>query len=309
MFANRNFASKYGLNTDKLFDVLSANIIRRRKDEVGIQLPNKTYVVHDIELPKDSEIYSQHQQIYRDQVLGALKDDDTPITLGSMFAYFHYLRMILLAPGDMPYNYYPVDPITLERSDVPIKKRLKFQGPFPKLQEAFEITCDLLDEGEPVVISSAQYNTPLTYLKDLFESIEPDDPQFVDIITGDTSHRVAEIEENFQQGRTKVLLLNSKAGAEGLNLQKTHHWPGGASHMIKLDEWWNPGVNEQVEDRLWRTGTREPVTIHQLFVENSVDVLIKDILDDKKALADEVMESESLRPTQWREKLKGIFGE
>lgn len=305
IFASRNFLQKYDLNQQSLFKILSDNIIRRRKDEVGIQLPSKSYREHIIELDKSSELGKIHKEIYDNFLLSLPEDEDTALSIGSMFGYLHYLRTVLLAPGSFKFNHYPVDPITLERSETPVIIRREFKPPYPKLDYAFELACEIMDEGEQVVITSSQYNTPLEYLKNLFTELG----HTVEQISGATSSKASQIEERFQQGETKILLLNAKAAAEGLNLQRSDMWPGGASQMIKLDEWWNPGVNLQVEDRLWRTGTKYPVLIHRLFVDHSVDQLIQEILEEKQALADEIMESENLRPRQWKDRLNKIFGE
>ncbi|MEZ4471968.1 MAG: C-terminal helicase domain-containing protein [bacterium] len=48
-----------------------------------------------------------------------------------------------------------------------------------------------------------------------------------------------------------VFLISLKAGGTGLNLT-------GADHVIHLDPWWNPAVEDQATDRAHRIGQRSP---------------------------------------------------
>ena len=49
----------------------------------------------------------------------------------------------------------------------------------------------------------------------------------------------------------RVFLLSLKAGGTGLNLT-------AANHVVHVDRWWNPAVEDQATDRAFRIGqTRE----------------------------------------------------
>ena len=54
-----------------------------------------------------------------------------------------------------------------------------------------------------------------------------------------------------------ILLVSLKAGGTGLNLT-------AASHVIHLDRWWNPAVEDQATDRAYRIGQRRTVLVHKL---------------------------------------------
>jgi SNF2 family DNA or RNA helicase len=75
----------------------------------------------------------------------------------------------------------------------------------------------------------------------------------------------------------------------GLNLQ------GACSNAIFLDLGWNPGVNEQAEDRLHRQGQKNAVTIHIIQAEDTVDAFIAMKLEEKAAMIEGVMERSELR--------------
>lgn len=290
------------VDTNKLLRAIAPNTIRRTKKEVGIQLPGKFYKVHNLLWDRASRIY----KIYKDLVEKAIFElesmgEEKFVSQTSMLALLTYSRALLLAPGTLKINTYPVDPITGDKAQAPVVEHIKFDAPLIKLDYAFELACEIMDEGEQVVIFSAQFNTPLAYFKGLFETIG----KRVGVVQGGSD--TAQLEEDFQQGKIDVLLCNLKSAAEGLNLHCGPNWPGGASQAIFLDRWYNPELNRQGEDRLHRTGTMYPVTIHQLMVEQSVDQLIEDIIQDKLANSSLITEHKALRAGDWAEKLRKLL--
>ena len=54
----------------------------------------------------------------------------------------------------------------------------------------------------------------------------------------------------------KVMLLSLGAGGVGLNLV-------GANHLFLLDMHWNPQLESQACDRIYRVGQTRPVYIHR----------------------------------------------
>jgi len=77
----------------------------------------------------------------------------------------------------------------------------------------------------------------------------------VETYTGLTSNKLRDkYVEDFQNGKIDVLILN-KAGNEGITLTK-------ASYVLFAERMWNPGQEEQAEDRVHRSGKKEPVTIY-----------------------------------------------
>ncbi len=60
-----------------------------------------------------------------------------------------------------------------------------------------------------------------------------------------------------------VMILSPKAGGVGLTLT-------AANHVIHLSRWWNPAVEDQCTDRVFRIGQNKEVTIYnpRLFIRN-----------------------------------------
>ncbi|MER7155573.1 DEAD/DEAH box helicase [Streptomyces lydicus] len=96
--------------------------------------------------------------------------------------------------------------------------------------------------------------------------------------------RREEMVRRFQQGAAPVFLLSLKAAGTGLNLTR-------ASHVVHFDRWWNPAVEAQATDRAYRIGQTQPVQVHRIITEGTVEDRIADMLSRKQRLADAVLGS------------------
>jgi SNF2 family DNA or RNA helicase len=90
--------------------------------------------------------------------------------------------------------------------------------------------------------------------------------------------------DRFQSGEVPVFILSLKAAGTGLNLTR-------AGHVVHYDRWWNPAVEEQATDRAYRIGQTQPVQVHRLITEGTVEDRIAEMLASKRALADAVLGS------------------
>jgi superfamily II DNA or RNA helicase len=99
---------------------------------------------------------------------------------------------------------------------------------------------------------------------------------------GTTVKRREEMVDAFQAGGTKVFLLSLKAAGTGLNLTR-------AGHVIHYDRWWNPAVEDQATDRAYRIGQTQPVQVHKLIAEGTVEDRVAEMLRQKRELADSVL--------------------
>ncbi|WP_017933451.1 DEAD/DEAH box helicase [Nocardioides sp. Iso805N] len=81
-----------------------------------------------------------------------------------------------------------------------------------------------------------------------------------------------------------VFLLSLQAGGVGLNLTR-------ADHVIHVDRWWNPAVEDQATDRAYRIGQTKPVQVHRLITRGTVEEKVAELLTRKRALADAVLGS------------------
>ena len=100
---------------------------------------------------------------------------------------------------------------------------------------------------------------------------------------GTPKTRRDEMVERFQSGHgAPIFLLSLKAGGTGLNLT-------AANHVIHLDRWWNPAVENQATDRAFRIGQRRSVQVRKFVCTGTLEEKIDEMIEDKKALADLVV--------------------
>ena len=76
-----------------------------------------------------------------------------------------------------------------------------------------------------------------------------------------------------------VLVLNPRAGGSGLNITS-------ANHVIHYNLEWNPALEDQASARAYRRGQTRPVTIHRLFIADTVEEVINERLNRKRELTD-----------------------
>lgn len=83
-----------------------------------------------------------------------------------------------------------------------------------------------------------------------------------------------------------ALVLSLKAGGTGLNLT-------AASHVVLYDRWWNPAVEDQARDRVWRIGQTKTVLAHRLICPGTVDERVEEVVSGKRRIADIVLPKSS----------------
>ncbi|MGB7363359.1 MAG: SNF2-related protein [Rhodococcus sp. (in: high G+C Gram-positive bacteria)] len=93
------------------------------------------------------------------------------------------------------------------------------------------------------------------------------------------SKRDAMVEQFQTADGPPIMLLSLKAGGTGLNLT-------AANHVVHLDRWWNPAVENQATDRAFRIGQRKDVQVRKLLCVGTVEERIDAMLTTKKDLAD-----------------------
>ncbi|MCK6683013.1 MAG: DEAD/DEAH box helicase [Thermoanaerobaculia bacterium] len=72
-------------------------------------------------------------------------------------------------------------------------------------------------------------------------------------------------------------VLSLKAGGSGLNLTR-------ASHVFHVDRWWNPAVEDQATDRVFRIGQTHHVQVHKFICRGTLEERIDAMIDEKKDL-------------------------
>ncbi|MFD2350712.1 DEAD/DEAH box helicase [Nonomuraea ferruginea] len=89
--------------------------------------------------------------------------------------------------------------------------------------------------------------------------------------------------DRFQEdGEPMLFLLSLRAAGVGLNLT-------AASHVVHVDRWWNPAVEDQATDRAFRIGQRKNVQVRKLICAGTLEERVGELMERKKALAERVV--------------------
>ena len=107
---------------------------------------------------------------------------------------------------------------------------------------------------------------------------------------------------DFQAGKgAGALVLSLKAGGTGLNLT-------AASHVVLYDRWWNPAVEDQARDRVWRIGQTRTVIAHRLVCPGTIDERVEEVVAGKRRVADLVLPKSSSLDDLDRDQLRQALG-
>jgi SNF2 family DNA or RNA helicase len=82
----------------------------------------------------------------------------------------------------------------------------------------------------------------------------------------------------------KIFILSLKAGGTGLNLTR-------ANHVFHFDRWWNPAVENQATDRVFRIGQTRNVQVHKFVCSGTLEEKINETIESKKQLADQTVDA------------------
>lgn len=236
-------------HVDELMDAMKDYYIRRLKEDVINDLPDKYYTMRKVSLqPEQRRIYNQMRS---DMLAWVGKHQHEPIAAPIVIAQLTRLKQFALSYAKLAK--------VMRRKDGETREVLTVQlsEPSTKLDAVMEI---LADTTEQVVVFSE--SKQIINLLDL--RLEKAGISHV-LLTGDTSQpdRVANIDA-FQSGRVQVFAGTIAAGGIGITLT-------AASTVIFLDRTWNPSQNRQAEDRLHRIGQKSAVQVIDLVARDTVD--------------------------------------
>ncbi|XP_043498526.1 transcription termination factor 2 [Polistes fuscatus] len=101
----------------------------------------------------------------------------------------------------------------------------------------------------------------------------------------------------------KILLLSLTAGGVGLNLV-------GGNHLLLIDIHWNPQLESQAQDRVYRFGQKKDVFIYKFICKDTIEERIKHLQDKKIAISQNVLSGENnkINSKLTLNDLKSLFG-
>lgn len=263
---------------DRLIKKISKNILRRTKDQAGIQLPEKSVIYHELDLDTESYPDQAKAREHMKKFATIVMDSGKAIQATVMIALITRLRQIETWPAGIVLKDAVTKEVTLE---LDVYESQKIDYIIRKEGNDYEgLIPDVVDDERVVVFS--QFKAPLHELKARCEAaglraviLDGSTPsKLKDEIRHDFDRKIT---PNRSDSKWDVLLANYKAAGVGLNLTN-------ATQLITLDEEWNPGKREQAWDRIHRIGQTENVTINVVRTKDTIDDWLAGIIDQKNAV-------------------------
>jgi SNF2 family DNA or RNA helicase len=239
-------------------------ILRRTKDQVATELPEKTTLIHGIDLTsQQADLYESVRaamdQRVRDAIAAKGIAQSHIIVLDALLK----LRQICCHPQ-------------LLKSDA--AQRVYESAKLTYLTD--ELLPTLIEEGRRILLFS-QFTSMLALIE---EHLQLENIPFLKL-TGQTKER-AKLVNDFQTGAFPIFLISLKAGGTGLNLT-------AADTVIHYDPWWNPAAENQATDRAHRIGQNKPVFVHKLVCRGTIEDRILELQGQKAALVEALLSADT----------------
>ncbi|MEC0334234.1 DEAD/DEAH box helicase, partial [Paenibacillus macerans] len=151
-----------------------------------------------------------------------------------------------------------------------------------KLERLGDLLDIITDSGEAALIFT-QYVRMGELLQEILADRYGERPFFLHggVAKADRDRMVRLFQEG---GGSPLFVLSLKAGGVGLNLTR-------ANHVVHYDRWWNPAVENQATDRVFRIGQEKNVEVHKLICQGTLEERIDELIERKKALSEQVVGS------------------
>lgn len=246
---------------ERLRAITRPYVLRRLKTDPTIidDLPEK------IEIKQYCQLTTEQASLYQSIVDDMMEKIENTVGIerrGNVLAAMAKLKQVCNHPAQLLHDRSPIG----TRS-----------GKVTRLEEILE---EILAEGDRVLC----FTQFTEFAEMLVPHLAAQFGQDVLYLHGATpKHRRDEMVARFQSGDgPSIFLLSLKAGGTGLNLT-------AANHVVHLDRWWNPAVENQATDRAFRIGQQRTVQVRKFICTGTLEEKIDDMIEEKKALADLVV--------------------
>lgn len=243
----------------KLKMLIEPFILRRIKEEVLTELPDKTITVLNNEMQDEQQkLYLSYLQNAKTEAMEEINANGFQKSQIKILALLMRLRQICCHPSIFLNDY---------------------KGESSKLNQCIEVIRDAVDAGHKILLFSTY-----TAMFPLIEEKLRESKIKYSKLTGQTKvgERIKLVDEFNENNEIKVFLISLKAGGTGLNLI-------GADMVVHYDPWWNLSAENQATDRTYRIGQKKNVQVYKLITKNSIEEKIYELQQRKAKLIDNML--------------------
>ena len=242
--------------SQQLKRIVGPFMLRRTKQEVIEELPDKTEVNLPVELSDDElAVY----EVIRRRAKEMLEEDSSASGVSvNTLAEITRLRQAACSAE------------LVEKG---------WKGECSKLNALGDLLQEIVDGGNAVLVFS-QFTSFLSLVR---QRLDKQNRSYLYLDGAVPVRQRDQLVQQFQRGQCPIFLISLKAGGLGLNLT-------GANYVIHLDPWWNPAIEQQATDRAYRIGQRQNVTVYHLISQHTIEEKILRLHQTKRNLADAMLE-------------------
>lgn len=249
---------------EQLRKIIYPFILRRTKEQVATDLPDKTETVLWCEMGKDQRtVYDKYRDYYRTNLIR--KIDEVGIQKAGIYVMEGLLRLRQICDH----------PMLLNDTEHAINESVKIEELMREIKE---------NTGDHKILVFSQFTTMLDKIREALDDTELK----YHMLDGSTAAgKRQEMVQTFQSDEdVKVFLISLKAGGVGLNLT-------AADYVYIVDPWWNPAAEQQAIDRTHRIGQKRKVFAYKMICKDSIEEKILKLQEIKSALANELISEDA----------------
>jgi superfamily II DNA or RNA helicase len=243
-------------------------ILRRRKEEVQLELPEKIEQTTWVEMEgEQAQVYESYREGLRTGLLKKIEKVGIGVCRMEVLEAILRLRQICCDP-----------------------RLLSEAAAGAKMQQLMTDVEEALSQNRKILIYS-QFTQMLQLIRKELRA-KGWDPLYLD---GSLSaEERGDLVREFQEGTEKPLfLLSLKAGGVGLNLT-------AADYVLLFDPWWNEAVERQAIDRAHRIGQKKTVIAKRYLTPGTIEEKILELKVQKQTASDQLLDLEG-ESTGWTE--------
>jgi SNF2 family DNA or RNA helicase len=260
---------------EKLKTLINPFILRRKKDEVAVDLPPVSeQVIYCSMTDKQRKFYETEKSLVRNFIFEKIENQGIEKSSMIVLQGLTRLRQIANHPLLVDDNY-------TEES-----------GKFNEISRNIE---NIISEGHKVLV----FSSFVKHLEIVEKHLKAEKILYT-LLTGESINREAIVKAFQDKPECKVFLISLKAGGVGLNLT-------AADYVFILDPWWNPASESQALNRAHRIGQDKNVFVYRFISENSIEEKIQRLQERKSKLANTFIQSNNPMKEISRKDLEDLF--